>query len=172
MGRQEKKKAEIKPRKTKYETHIVPRLHEITSMAREGKPLAEIAKAMRVADSTLRLYIKNNSVLREAIATGQGEADGVVEASLFEKCQNRIIKLKKPQTLREVKYKNGKRVSEKQRVKMVEVEEYIPADTQAIIFWMTNRLPDKWQRKVEADMGEDAKSVLLELVNGSLGDEM
>ena len=58
-------------RKSKYETHVKPRLKEIEEWVKEGATDEEIAKALGVAVSSLNLYKTQYTLLSEAFAHGR-----------------------------------------------------------------------------------------------------
>lgn len=51
----------IKPRLTKYDTIVLPRLDEIEGMSREGVPEEQIAKALGIAYSTFCEYKRDRN---------------------------------------------------------------------------------------------------------------
>ena len=68
--------------------------------------------------------------------------------------------VQKPIKLKEIKYDNGKRVSENERIEYAEEEVFIPPDTTAQIFWLKNRRPDKWRDKQKDDTDKRITVVL------------
>ena len=146
------RKRQEKPRLTKYDTHILPRLEEIEGMCREGAPEEEIAKAMGIAYSTWNEY-KKRSELSEALKKSRAAADYAVENALFRRCVGQTVKVKKNYKLKTVRYDEttGKKVEEKEYLEEREEEQYIPPDTAAQIFWLTNRKNDRWKNRQQVD---------------------
>lgn len=117
----------------------------------------ELADAMGITRQTLYKWIKKYGDIGDAITRARTGADAQainkdVEASLLKKSLGYTIPLKKAFKVREVKYdKNGKRVSEKERIEYAVEEMHVPADTAAIRFWLTNRDSERWKNKQEID---------------------
>lgn len=66
-------------------------------------------------------------------------------------------------------YKNGKREKEEERVEIVTETIFVPPDTPAIKFWLTNRMPEKWRDKMDAALSDpDGNAIRIEL--GSVED--
>lgn len=71
--------------RSKYETHVEPRLHVVEGWCRDGLIEEEIAKRLGVAYSTFRRYKNEHQALLAALKTGKEEADYRVENKLYEK---------------------------------------------------------------------------------------
>ena len=119
-----------------------PDLHPnwVWSLAIQGKTIAEIAKEIGVARSTLNKWISENKELEEAVNEGRDIADAKVERSLYQRAIGYTFKEKKVvQTVD----KDGK-----QKPARVEVtEKVVPPDVTAQIFWLKNRKPAKYRDK-------------------------
>ena len=61
------------------------------------------------------------------------------------------MSVKKPYKIKNVEYKDGKKVFEKEEVILAEAEVYIHPDTSAQVFWLKNRKPVQWNEKQEAN---------------------
>ena len=73
-----------------------------------------------------------------------------MEASLLERSLGGAHVVAKAVKLKEVEYdERGRRIREVERVEMAEETVYVPADTAAIRFFLTNRAPEKWKNKTE-----------------------
>ena len=146
----EKKKA--KPRLTKYETVVLPRLDEIEGMSREGVPEDQIAGALGIAYSTFNEY-KKRPELSEALKKSRAAADYAVENALFRRCVGHLVKVKKHYKVKKIEFDpdTGRKIAEKEELEEAEDEQYIPPDTAAQIFWLTNRKGDRWKNKQSLD---------------------
>lgn len=126
-------------RRSKYFTHVEPKLIAIEGWARDGLIDRQIAHNCGVAYSTFRTYVKKYPELAEALSRSKEVADYEIESSLFKKAKGYTIRLLKAKVL-----SDGT---------VVEYEEdmHVPPDTTAAIFWLINRTRGKWMdtRRVE-----------------------
>ncbi|MCG1009236.1 transposase [Salinicoccus sp. ID82-1] len=146
-------------RRTKYDTHVAPRLLEIEAWCRDGYTDEDISKLLGVAYSTFKEYKKTKSDLSAALKKSKAIADITVENSLFDKATSKIIMKQVPIKLKRSYIKDGYVLTE-EYVEVVEVEEEIPPDTTAMIFWLKNRDPIKWRDKRDVEhSGEMTQNV-------------
>ena len=120
----------------------------------------ELAGKLGVTRSTLALWKKTNSDISDAITRGRADvhACAQVETTLLQRALGYEAVVKKAVKLRHVKYDNGKRVSEGEKVQIVEETQHVPADVSAIRFFLTNRDPSRWQNKVEMEASVQAEN--------------
>lgn len=144
-------------RKTKYDTHVKPKLFLIEHWVKDGLTDKEIAKRLRVAYSTLRLYIKKYSELSATLKNSKEIVDYEVEGSLYKKCVGTYAKEERAFKCKEIYYDEEGRRCEKEVVKTVEVDVFIPPDTMAIAIWLNNRRPDKWRRNAGKERLDEKK---------------
>lgn len=122
-----------------------------------GATDAELAEHFGVAESTFYKWKTEFPEFSEAIKRAKTPADAEVAAALFERAtgaewiEQQAIKVK------EVKYEGGKRVSEIERVEVVDVTRRAPPDTTSMIFWLKNRRKIEWRDKVETEIRADLK---------------
>jgi hypothetical protein len=136
--------------KGKYEKWIEPEgLILLEGWARDGLTDEQIAHNMGIRTSTLYEWKKKYSEISESLKKGKEIIDIQVENALLKKALGIKETVKKAIKVKEVKYNEGKRVSEKEHIEYVDEEVFIPPDTTAQIFWLKNRVPDKWRDKVE-----------------------
>lgn len=122
----------------------------LEAWARDGLTQAQIAKNMGIALSTLKEWIKKYPAISAALKKGKELADYEMENALYKKGIGYKITLRKPFKLKETEYdNNGKKIKEKEKLEYAEVEEYIPPDVTAQIFWLKNRKPESWRDKRE-----------------------
>lgn len=161
---EEKTKKGPKKRLTKYDTHIKPRLEEIRALMRAGGTEEEAAALAGVASSTFRKYKNQHPEFRAALLESEKPANMKVEGSLYDRCNGGEHPVRKAVKLRTVIYQDGKRVKEEERIQMVTETVYVPADVRAMIFWLTNRDPERWQNKVDtALLDKDGKNLKIVL---------
>lgn len=134
--------------KGKYQKWLEPEnLILLEGWARDGLTDEQIAKNMGISRKTLAEWKCKYSYIGDTLKRGKEVVDREVENALLKKALGFKETLIKPIKVKEVKYKDGKRVSEIEHIEQVEEEVYIPPDTTAQIFWLKNRLPDKWRDK-------------------------
>lgn len=131
----------------KYESLIEPKLPEIGQMTEQGLSEEKIAASLGVAYSTFREYKKKYPALSAVLKKSADARNEVIENSLYESAKGKQVKVKKPVKVRRVEYDptTGKKVKEYEEVVTAEEEEYIPPNPTSIIFYLTNRLPDKYK---------------------------
>ena len=114
------------------------------SLARRGCTAGEIAEAFGITERTLYRWQKAHPELCHALKASRSQADEVVVASLYEKaCGKATRRVKK---VREVIGADGG------KVRLTEIiEETMPPDTTAMIWWLKNRQPELWRDKPAQD---------------------
>lgn len=134
--------------KGKYQKWLEPEgLILLEGWARDGLTDEQIAKNMGISVKTLFNWKTTYLPILHALKKGKEVVDTEVENALLQKALGMTKTVHKPIKLKEVKYDNGKRVSEKESIEYAEEEVFIPPDTTAQIFWLKNRRPDKWRDK-------------------------
>ena len=141
--------------KGKYQRWLEPDgLTKLEGWARDGLTDEQIAKNMNISSSTLYDWKNKHPEISEALKKGKEIVDVEVENALYKRALGEKKLIKKPIKVKEILYKDGKRVSEKEKVKYVEEELYIPPDVTAVIFWLKNRKPEVWRDKPTPDDNE------------------
>lgn len=121
----------------------------------------ELADKLGIARSTLDKWRKTNSDISDAVMRGRADvrACAEVEKTLLQRAVGYTVPVKKAVKLRRVSYNDqGRRISEAEELVMVEEEQHIPGDVNAIRFFLTNRAPERWQNKVEMEAGIHGES--------------
>lgn len=130
----------------RYCERVKPRLDEIRAWARDGKTEEAIAKTLGVAYSTFRQYKEQNSALSAALKSARAYDSEVVDA-LHKNTLGGVVKLQKPFKVRKKFFENGKLVREEEVIETAEEEIYVHPDTMAQMYWLNNRVPEKWKAK-------------------------
>lgn len=104
---------------------------------------AEIAAEMGISPSTLYNWKRKYPQFAAAIASGGKRANCRVVNALLARAEGGYVTETKAFKLID---KHGN-----ERIEIVEVPRYIPPDTQAIIFWLTNRERERWKIYKPAD---------------------
>lgn len=131
-------------RKSKYESHVEPKLLLIEAWTRDGMIIEDMADKLGVAVSSLYEYQNKHPEFAEALKKGREVADVTVENALYEKALPKKIILNKQKVLND-----GEVIDYQEEV-------YVPGDVTAQIFWLKNRRPLAWRDKqdigVEGDL--------------------
>lgn len=121
----------------------------LAAWARDGLTDEDIAKNIGISRSTLAEWKKRFSDISDALKKGKEIADIVVENALYQKATGYTVKVQKPIKVKNIKYENGRKVSEQEVIIYAEEEIYIPPEVAAQVFWLKNRKPDVWRDKVD-----------------------
>ena len=108
-------------------------------LAKEGKTLEQIAEIVGVTSRTLTNWMGRHQDLFLAVREARQVADELVEAALF----NRATGYSHPET--KAFCYEGCIVTE-------DFTKHYPPDTQAAMFWLRNRQPERWKEKTEGDV--------------------
>lgn len=125
----------------------------LKALAARGLELGEIAEEIGVSASTLREWRKKHPAISAALSRGRAHARGIAENSLFKRANGYTIDIKKPIKVRVVDYdpQTQRKIREREEVQEAVEQHHIPADTQALIFYLTNVAPEDWKRNPVED---------------------
>jgi len=138
--------------KPKYEFWRTERgLGEIQEICEGGLTDRELAAAMKISYSTLQEWLKKFPEIRDAAERGRGGARVQIENALFQRAMGGYRTVKKPvkRRVREYDPETRRCIREEEIYDTVDEEIYIPPDTAAIKFFLTNRGPKRWSNRVE-----------------------
>ncbi|OAI24558.1 hypothetical protein [Methylomonas koyamae] len=123
-----------------YKPEYVQLAHNYTLLGATQEQLSEF---FNVSASTVDAWIKRHPEFADAIKRGRILADAEVAADgLFRRATGyRYSEV----TTREIKNEAGEVLS----IESVTVTREIPPDTDACIFWLKNRQPNKWRDRTE-----------------------
>lgn len=132
--------------KSKYFTHVEPKLILIEGWARDGLTDEQIAKNLNIAYSTFKEYKNKYPAFSATLKRGKEIVDYEVE--------NALLKRALGYEYDEITYENGEEVKR--------VTKQVAPDTTAQIFWLKNRKPDKWRDKqvIESNNTVEVKNPL------------
>lgn len=165
--RKKKAKSRGSPGRTargKYESHVLPRLEFVKSAARMGNSEEEIAKQLGVSYSTFREYKKKHPELQNALREGADDANGAVVNALHRRALGYTATIRKVFKLKKPIIEDGKKIAEEEVLETAEEDVHVPADTKAIIFWLTNRIPELWKSSPDASLVESLRKPNRELL--------
>ena len=134
--------------KGKYEYWLTQEgLLKLEAWARDGLVDEQIAKNMGISRSTLNEWIKKYPDISDTLKKSKEIADIQIENALFERAKGGIHRVKKVFKVKHVYYDEKGRKCEKEELETAEDEVYTAGDTTAQIFWLKNRMPEKWREK-------------------------
>lgn len=109
-----------------------------TSLAKRGCTVAEISEAFGVSERTVYRWSASHPEFCQALKESRSKADEAVVESLYSRACGNVKRVTKRK--REVLNANGEAVT------LTEVvEETLPPDTTAMIYWLKNRQPELWR---------------------------
>lgn len=120
-------------------------LKQVNKLAGFGLIDTEIADYLGIVESTFYKWKNDYPEFSEALKTGKLKADAKVIKSLHK----RALGYKHPED--KIFIQEGSTI-------VVPTIKHYPPDTTAIIYWLSNRQPDKWKRNPEGD-GDKPKSI-------------
>lgn len=136
-------------RPTLYKEDYNEQAYKLCLLGAKDKDLADF---FNVDEATINNWKIAHPVFFESISAGKQIADMEVANSLYKGAIDRVVPKQIAIKVKEVKYdENGKRISDKERVEVVEIEEFIPSDFRNAQFWLKNRNPERWRDKQELD---------------------
>lgn len=168
-------------RRSKYHTHVEPKLFEIECWARDGLIDEQIAKNLGVAYSTFRTYINKFPALSAALKKGKEIIDYEVENALLKRAlgyefeEQTYIAIEMNQDEYDLRVdielaiwnRNNPNATQDERDRFImsiprtkeilekKVVKQVAPDTTAQIFWLKNRKPDKWRDKQDIQHSGD-----------------
>jgi len=123
----------------KYKPEYV---EQFKKMAMLGLTNVQMADIIGVTEKTIIQWQKDYPKLGKSIKEGKEFSDENVVASMYRKATGYTRNVKKPMVISDGKLHGS-------HVEIVEYEEEVISSDTAGIFWLCNRQPDKWKRKIE-----------------------
>lgn len=139
-------------------------LTRIEGWARSGLSDEQISHNMGITTSTFYAWENKFSEITEAIKKGKAPVDIAVENALLKSALGYTVKVKKAVKIREERQKVGEGKIVTERIEYVDEEVYIPPSNAAQIFWLKNRMPDRWRDKpVDPGNGDEKVTVVIDV---------
>ena len=128
--------------KSKYESHVLPKLDLVEKWARDGLGTKQIAKNLGIAESTFWEYSTKYAEFSSRLAKGREVVDTEVENAFLK----RITGYNAEEVRREYAIETDEDGNQIKVLKREVVQtKHIPGDPRAAEFWLKNRMPDKYQ---------------------------
>ena len=140
--------------KSKYFTHVQPRLKEIAAWCRDGVSDKDIAKNCGVAASTFCDYKNLYAELAEILTRTKDYVDNVTVVGAY---YQRAVGYDAVETRREYIIVTDKETGKQQRILVKEIEQtkHIPGDPRAMENWLLHRQPEQWGKIKDNKPNED-----------------
>lgn len=126
--------------KSKYETHVLPKLDQIEEWAKNGLIDTQIAKNLGISKDSFYKYKNAYIAFSDALKRGKEIIDLEVENALLK----RALGYKYEEITKEPVKNNPTQLQITKQV----TKEVLP-DVTAQIFWLKNRRPEDWRDKKE-----------------------
>ena len=155
-----KKTKAVKPkqkigRKTKYDTHVLPKFRLIEAWCRDGAIDEAIYKKLQISKDSFYEYKKKYPEFSDLLKTSKEDTDVQVENSLLKRALGYMAEDIKEE------YQDGILVSK------TVTKKHISPDTTAQIFWLINRSAGKWQntQRKEIQVAPETNKMLKSITN-------
>ena len=135
--------ADLGGRPTKYREEYNKQAYKLALL---GHTDAELAEFFEVAVSTIYEWKLEYPEFSESIKNGKEIADSEIAEGLYDRAKGAVITTQQAIKVRRVDYDDkGKKISESEEIEVVDLEQEVPPDTAAAIFWLKNRQSKKWR---------------------------
>jgi hypothetical protein len=129
---------------------------QVIKLCRLGATDKEIADFFDVKEQTVNNWKKSEPSFFESLKKGKVISDTNISESLYKKALGYYYTEEKEVRIKDYN-EEGKQI---ERVAVVELKKYVPADTTAQIFWLKNRRRDQWRDKQEHEIsGKDGEPI-------------
>jgi hypothetical protein len=137
-------------RPSKYKPELIP---IVKKMCELGATVPDIAEALEVAESSIRLWATQHEGFSAALRIGREPADDKVEVALY----HRAIGYSHPDT--DIRVIDG-------QIVQTQITKHYPPDTKAALAWLYNRRPDNW-KPTPPEGAIDAVGQVIEIIRAS-----
>ena len=151
--------------KPKFDFKDKQNLIRIESWARDGLDDKQIAANIGYNETYFSELKGKIPELSEALNNGRAPIDFAIESKIYRKAMGTKIKVQQAIKVKDVYYDEEGRRCEKERVEIVELEQEIPSDTTAGIFWLKNRKPEQWNKPAPRIDDEDIPKEINQGIN-------
>lgn len=132
--------------KSKFDFKDKQNLIRIESWARDGLDDKQIAANIGYNETYFSELKGKIPELSEALKNGRAPIDFAIESKIYRKAMGMKVKVQQAIKVKDVYFDKEGRRCEKERVEIVELDQEVPPDTTAGIFWLKNRKHEQWNR--------------------------
>ena len=148
--------------KPKFDLEDEENLLRIQGWARDGLDDKQIAEHIGYSAAHFSVLKGKTPKLSNALKKGRAPLDIIVESTMYRRAIGMKIKVQQAFKVKEVYYDIEGRRCEKESVVVQDLDQDLPPDTTAMIFWLKNRKPDYWNKQPiridETTNGKDIQS--------------
>lgn len=149
-------------RPTKYKPEYDDQVYKLCLL---GHTDIEIASFFEVHVSTINQWKLDYPTFSESLKKGKDIADMDVAVKLLERAKGATVVKQQAIKMKDTQYNSdGKKLSEEERIEIVELTQQEAPDTTALIFWLKNRKSTAWRDKQEIVNHTDDKPTTINLV--------
>lgn len=134
--------------KPKFDFDDEQNLIRIEGWARDGVDDKQIAANIGYSEAHFSVLKGKLPKLSKALKNGRAPIDFAIESKIYRKAMGMKVMVQQAIKVKDVYFDEEGRRCEKERVEIVELEQEVPPDTTAGIFWLKNRKPEQWNRPV------------------------
>lgn len=132
-------------RPTKYKDEYAEQAYKLCLL---GSTDVQLADFFQVVISTIYEWKLNFPEFSDALRRGKTVADAEIASSLYNRALGCTVVIQQAIKLKESQFNSeGKKISEEEKIEVVDLEQESPPDTSAAIFWLKNRAPKVWRDK-------------------------
>lgn len=132
-------------RPTKYKEEYNEQAYKLCLL---GHTDEELASFFEVHVSTIHQWKLDYPDFSDSIKKGKEIADMDVAVKLLERAQGAVVVRQQAIKMKDTQYNNeGKKISEEERIEVVDLVHQEAPDTTALIFWLKNRKSSAWRDK-------------------------
>ena len=131
--------------KSKYYTHVEPKLDEVYQWACNGLQDFEIYKNLNIGKNTYYQYQNQHEEFKDLLTRARTTAEVTVENELFKMCRGYpyweevCVKVKKKEYS-----EDGQVIKEYETLEKKSVQKYSPANFSAVQFYLINKAKQNW----------------------------
>lgn len=115
-----------------------------------GATDAKLADFFDVTEQTINNWKIEFPEFFESLKKGKVIADATIAEGLYNRAKGAVINVQQAIKLKDSQFNSeGRKISEEERIEVVDLIQEVPPDTAAGIFWLKNRNPEMWRDKRE-----------------------
>lgn len=138
----------------------------IRDWVRNGYINDELAKLMKIAPSTLYEWQNKFSEIAEALKDEKQVADAKVESETYRMATGYYYPEEQAMKVKEESYDDEGRKVTREKIEIITLNRYKPAEPTVNMFWLKNRRPETWKEKQVVTVDGTELSIHLEKLKG------